>query len=158
MLLNLFFFSVDASSETIQPSTSECIIFNLDVDQYEGQYVIDTIDLTDLDLSQSIETNIKESVLGKVSDIMDEQLTCTICSELFVKATTLSCMHTFCHHCIKMWNKKRKDCPICRKPVMSMIRSLVLDNFIESMIENLPTELKNRRMEIIQEREGKGFF
>lgn len=130
----------------------------MDVDQYEGEYVIDTIDLTDLDLSQRIETNIKESVLGKVSDIMDEQLTCTICSELFVKAMTLSCMHTFCHYCIKMWNKKRKDCPICRKPVMSMIRSLVLDNFIESMIENLPTELKNRRMEIIQEREGKGFF
>lgn len=36
-----------------------------------------------------------------------------------------------------------------------MNRSLVLDNFIESMIENLPTELKNRRKEIIEERKGK---
>lgn len=109
------------------------------------------------DISQNI-LETKENILGKVSDIMDEQLTCTICSELFVKATTLSCAHTFCHYCIKTWNKKRKDCPVCRKPVVSMIRSLVLDNFIESMIENLPTELKNRRKELIQEREGKGFF
>lgn len=119
--------------------------------------IIDTIDLTTLS-ENILETNIKENVLGKVSNIMDEQLTCTICSELFVKATTLSCTHTFCHHCIKMWNKKRKDCPVCRKPVTSMIKSLVLDNFIESMIENLPIDLKNRRQEIIKEREGKKFF
>jgi len=149
----LVFFSVN-SCQTVA-STSDCIFFNLN-DQYEvPEYeIIDTIDLTAL--SQNIlETNIKENVLGKVSDIMDEQLTCSICSELFVKATTLNCTHTFCHHCITSWNKRRKDCPVCRKPVISMIRSLVLDNFIESMIDNLPTELKNKRKEIIQEREGK---
>lgn len=145
-------------NETVA-STSDCIFLNLEGDQYEIPefQIIDTIDLTEL--SQNIlETNIKESVLGKVSNIMDEQLTCAICSELFVKAVTLNCAHTFCHHCIKLWNKKRKDCPVCRKPVISMIRSLVLDNFIESMIENLPIELKNKRKEIIQEREGKRFF
>lgn len=86
---------------------------------------------------------------------MDEQLTCSICSELFVRATTLNCTHTFCYHCIHMWNKKGRDCPVCRKSIISMNRSLVLDNFIESMIENLPTELKERRREIIEERKGK---
>jgi len=122
-----------------------------EVPQYE---IIDTIDLTEI--SQNIlETSINENILGKVSNIMDEQLTCAICSELFIKATTLNCTHTFCHHCINSWNKKQKSCPVCRKPVISMIRSLVLDNFIESMIDNLPIELKNRRKEIIQEREGK---
>lgn len=146
------FFSVNTSGETVA-STSEYIFLNLNGDQFEVPQIIDTIDLTEL--SQNIlETNIKDNVLGKVSDIMDEQLTCSICSELFVKATTLSCAHTFCHHCIKSWNRRRRDCPVCRKPVLSMIRSLVLDNFIESMIDNLPTELKNRRKEIIQEREG----
>ncbi|XP_011686572.1 PREDICTED: E3 ubiquitin-protein ligase RNF8-B-like isoform X3 [Wasmannia auropunctata] len=142
------------ADETVA-STSECIFVNLNGDQYEvPQYeIIDTIDLTEL--SQNIlETNIKESVLGKVSDIMDEQLTCSICSELFVNATTLNCAHTFCHHCIKSWNRRRKDCPVCRKPVISMIRSLVLDNFIESMIDNLPPELKNKRKELIQERQA----
>ncbi|KYN34316.1 E3 ubiquitin-protein ligase RNF8-B [Trachymyrmex septentrionalis] len=134
-------------------STSECIFLNLNGDQFEvPQYeIIDTIDLTEIN-QNILETNINENILGKVSNIMDEQLTCAICSELFIKATTLNCAHTFCHHCINSWNKKQKNCPVCRKPVISMIRSLVLDNFIESMIDNLPTELKNRRKEIIQDR------
>lgn len=119
--------------------------------------IIDTIDLTGY--SQNIvETNTKENIFGKVSDIMDEQLTCSICSELFVKATTLNCTHTFCQHCINMWCKKQRKCPVCRKPTISMNRSLVLDNFIESMIENLPAELKNRRKELMDERAGEKCF
>lgn len=94
-------------------------------------------------------------MFDKINDIMDEQLTCTICSELFVKATTLNCMHTFCQHCINVWNKKRKECPICRAPVLSMNRSIVLDNFIESMLENLPIRFKERRKEILKERQGR---
>lgn len=126
----------------------------MNVDQSSEYHILDTIDLTEF--SQNvIETNTKENVLGKVSDIMDEQLTCSICSELFVRATTLNCTHTFCDHCIRMWNKKRRDCPVCRKSIISMNRSLVLDNFIESMIENLPTEFKSKRKEIVEERKGK---
>lgn len=102
-----------------------------------------------------MESNMKENVLEKVSGIMDDQLTCSICSELFVKASTLNCTHTFCRHCISQWYKKRRDCPVCRKPIISMNTSLALDNFIESMIENLPTDLKNRRKELVQERKGK---
>jgi len=126
------------------------------LDETSALNVIDTIDLTEF--SQNVvETNTKENVFEKVSNIMDEQLTCSICSELFVKATTLNCTHTFCHHCINMWSKKQKKCPVCRKSIISMNRSLVLDNFIESMIENLPAELKNRRKEIIEERKGKKY-
>lgn len=139
-----------------EPSSSDnCIFVELvDMNQPQGFHLLDTIDLTGF--SQSIETNTKEGVLGKVSDIMDEQLTCSICSELFVSATTLNCMHTFCHHCINAWCKKRRDCPVCRKPVTSMNRSLVLDNFIESMIENLTAEQQKKRKELLKERKGEG--
>ncbi|XP_006624252.1 E3 ubiquitin-protein ligase RNF8-like isoform X1 [Apis dorsata] len=115
--------------------------------------IIDTIDLT---IPTQVVSKIdeKESVLNKINDIMDEQLTCTICSELFVKATTLNCMHTFCQHCINVWNKKRKECPICRASVSSMNRSIVLDNFIESMLKNLPIQFKERRKEILEERQA----
>lgn len=98
--------------------------------------------------------NTKEGVFEKVSGIMDEQLTCSICSELFIKATTLNCTHTFCHHCINLWCRKRRECPVCRKPVVSMNQSLVLDNFIESMIENLPVEQQSKRKELLLERKG----
>ncbi|XP_076476748.1 uncharacterized protein LOC117155859 [Bombus vancouverensis nearcticus] len=114
---------------------------------------IDTIDLTNI-TQLTINTEEEESVLNKVNDIMDDQLTCSICSELFVKATTLNCMHTFCHHCIHLWIKKQKECPVCRAPVSSMNISIAIDNFIESILENLSTQLKERRIRIIKERQA----
>lgn len=52
--------------------------------------------------------------IAEVGEIMESELQCSICAELFVSATTLNCSHTFCKYCISMWKKKKKDCPICR--------------------------------------------
>lgn len=143
---------LNANTSTITNAMDNCIFVEF-VDESSAYNIIDTIDLTEF--SQNIiEPNTKENVLEKVSGIMDEQLTCSICSELFVKATTLNCTHTFCHYCINMWFQKQRKCPVCRKSIISMNKSLVLDNFIESMIENLPTELKSRRKELLEERTG----
>lgn len=134
-------------------TTDNCIFLEI-VNDPSAFPILDTIDLT-VDSQLNIGNQQKESVLSKVNDIMDEQLTCSICSELFVKATTLNCMHTFCQHCIISWHKKKKECPVCRAKVASMNRSIVLDNFIESMLENLPTQSKDKRKELIEERRRK---
>lgn len=133
-------------------TTNNCIFLEIVNDPSSEFQIIDTIDLTGA-TQLTVVNEEKESVLNKVNDIMDEQLTCSICSELFVKAITLNCMHTFCQHCIKSWNKRKKECPVCRSSVSSMNRSIVLDNFIESMLENLPTRFKERRKELLEERQ-----
>ncbi|XP_076297643.1 uncharacterized protein LOC143217347 [Lasioglossum baleicum] len=149
----------EARAETIQNNAAgpsefaddSCIVLEIINDPTDLQ-ILDTIDLT-ISTQNILNTQQeKETVIDKVSDIMDEQLTCSICSELFVRATTLNCMHTFCQHCIATWNRKKKECPVCRAPVASMNRSIVLDNFIESMLENLPTHYKERRKELVEER------
>lgn len=59
--------------------------------------------------------------------------------------------------CIGSWlskKKDKKDCPICRAPFTQQSRSLVLDNFIDRMVENLSEDLKRRRKEIVDERKG----
>ena len=132
--------------------SDSCIFLEI-MDNPSEYQIIDTIDLTNT-TQLTINTEEEESVLNKVNDIMDEQLTCSICSELFVKATTLNCMHTFCHHCIHLWIKKKKECPVCRALISSMNISIAIDNFIESILENLSTQLKERRTRIIKERQG----
>ncbi|CAL7934236.1 unnamed protein product [Xylocopa violacea] len=135
-------------------NTNESCIFLEIMNNTSEFQIIDTIDLTATS-QLTVDIQEQESVLNKVNDIMDEQLTCTICSELFVKATTLNCMHTFCHHCINSWYRKKKECPVCRTRISSMNRSIVLDNFIESMLENVSTRFKERRKEVVAERKAK---
>ncbi|KAG7213739.1 hypothetical protein KM043_002971 [Ampulex compressa] len=134
-------------------SIDSCIFVNVSktVDSTRLE-ILDTIDLTGP--SQANVDSVKDcSVIGKVYDIMEEQLTCSICSELFVKATTLNCMHTFCEYCIILWNNTSKICPVCRAPVVCMNRSLVLDNFIGSMMDSLPLYVMYRRKQLLQERQ-----
>lgn len=93
---------------------------------------------------------VEESKKG-VIDSMQEELTCVICQELFVAAHTLSCAHSFCECCIKEWMKsnKRKDCPICRKTITAEpVRSLVLDNAIDKMVEKMDDSTKEERRKL----------
>ncbi|XP_017877887.1 E3 ubiquitin-protein ligase rnf8-like [Ceratina calcarata] len=149
----------EAVQETIEnniagPSYADpndsCILLEV-VDNAPQYRIIDEIDLTDVSQLITVDDQ-QENIVNKISNIMDDQLTCSICSELFVKATTLACMHTYCQYCIKCWMKKKKICAVCRAPITSMTRSIVIDNFIDSMLENLPIQFKERRKEILKER------
>jgi hypothetical protein len=118
------------------------------------------IDLTNGvdDTYLNLENCQNDAVLNKVNDIMDEQLTCSICSELFIRAMTLNCMHTFCRFCIDSWIKRRKECPNCRTSIVSMTRSLVLDNFIDKMLESLTPEQMQKRKQLIEDRTSNYFY
>ncbi|XP_053160748.1 E3 ubiquitin-protein ligase RNF8 isoform X2 [Hemicordylus capensis] len=96
----------------------------------------------------------KEEALSQMNDVLENELQCTICSEHFIEAVTLNCAHSFCSYCIKEWMKRKLECPICRGAIFSKTRSLVLDNCIDRMVENLDDETKHRRLSLIKERKG----
>jgi len=54
---------------------------------------------------------------------IEEEITCSICSELFTDPKTLPCLHTFCKQCIEQSIKSIKEiavvacCPLCRAPL-----------------------------------------
>ena len=71
-----------------------------------------------------------------------------------IQATTLNCTHSFCAFCIDEWMKRKKNCPVCRTPVTSQARAIVLDSYIEKMVSCFSDEMKERREQIIKERKG----
>ncbi|KAF6365207.1 ring finger protein 8 [Rhinolophus ferrumequinum] len=72
-----------------------------------------------------------------------------------IKAVTLNCAHSFCSYCISEWMKRKIECPICRKDIKFKTHSLVLDSCISKMVDNLSSEVKDRRMALIGERKAK---
>ncbi|XP_067274348.1 E3 ubiquitin-protein ligase rnf8 isoform X2 [Pseudorasbora parva] len=96
----------------------------------------------------------KEEVVTQMTEVLESELQCSICSELFIEAVTLNCAHSFCQHCIREWRKRKDKCPMCWQTITSQTRSLVLDNCIDRMVENLSAEMRERRLCLINERKG----
>lgn len=91
-------------------------------------------------------------VVGAIEDIVEKELQCGICSELYVSATSLNCAHVYCSYCIDQWKKKRNECPVCRMPILTETRSIVIDSAIDAIVGTLSEEVKKRRQELIQQR------
>lgn len=137
-------------------ANKDCYLYKVsDEDGNTKLQVMETVDLTN---ENAPSTSKKSTEVGsKIMSAMDDAFTCSICQELFVMATTLNCTHTFCAHCIRTWRKKQHDCPICRSTITAMNRALVLDNFIDEAVSNLPEDERKKRQELLTERRGTVF-
>ena len=49
-----------------------------------------------------------------------QDITCSICTNLFIQPFSISCGHTFCKTCITRWIKQRKICPICNSKIIKL--------------------------------------
>ncbi|GJQ75384.1 putative E3 ubiquitin-protein ligase [Trypoxylus dichotomus] len=81
---------------------------------------------------------------------IENELRCSICRELFIKATTLNCSHSFCTYCIKEWYQNDKKCPKCRMKITTANPTIILDNFIGKILESAPDNVRKHRDEIIK--------
>ncbi len=72
-----------------------------------------------------------------------------------LQATSLNCSHSYCELCIEQWMEVKKECPVCRAPITSHLRSIVLDSYIDKMVEHLSDEMKTKRKDLVAERKGK---
>ena len=73
---------------------------------------------------------------------IEEEITCSICGDLFTDPKTIPCLHTFCKQCIEKSiesNKKMASivcCPLCRTPLARDDISSVPTNFtINRLVE-----------------------
>lgn len=80
--------------------------------------------------------------------MLEEELTCTVCYEIFKDPVVLKCSHSFCQGCLQQfWNKKKakRECPICRRtcsltePTVSLALKNVSDTFLREQVHRMAT-------------------
>ncbi|XP_071394848.1 E3 ubiquitin-protein ligase TRIM39-like [Centroberyx affinis] len=73
-----------------------------------------------------------------MSSISEENLSCSVCHDIFKDPVLLSCSHSFCKACLQSWwtEKQIHDCPICkrRSSRTEPTVSLVLKNLCEAFL------------------------
>lgn len=79
------------------------------------------------------------AVSSRSGSVLEEELSCAVCCEIFKDPVVLKCSHSFCRACLQQfWNKKkaRRECPICRRkcsltePTVSLALKNVADSFL----------------------------
>lgn len=80
--------------------------------------------------------------------MLEEDLTCTVCYEIFKDPVVLKCSHSFCQGCLQQfWNKKKakRECPMCRRtcsltePTVSLALKNVANTFLREQVHRTAT-------------------
>lgn len=72
--------------------------------------------------------------------VVEDQLSCPVCCEIFADPVVLRCSHSFCRTCLnEFWTKKpaKRECPVCRRrcSLTEPTVSLVLKNVCETLVQ-----------------------
>lgn len=80
------------------------------------------------------------AVSSRSGSMLEEELSCPVCCDIFREPVVLKCSHSFCRACLQQfWNKKkaRRECPVCRRkcsltePTVSLALKNVADSFLK---------------------------
>ncbi|KAJ8275483.1 hypothetical protein COCON_G00072350 [Conger conger] len=73
------------------------------------------------------------------SSLLEEDLSCPVCSEIFRDPVVLSCSHSFCKACLQQyWDQKgSQECPVCRRrsSMEHPLNNLSLKNTCEAFLK-----------------------
>ncbi|XP_034394513.1 E3 ubiquitin-protein ligase TRIM39 isoform X1 [Cyclopterus lumpus] len=98
-------------------------------------------------VASALRPRAMSSRTGRTGSMLEEDLSCPVCCEIFKDPVVLKCSHSFCRACLqKFWNKKkaRRECPICRRkcsltePTVSLALKNVADTFLREQDRRTP--------------------
>ncbi|KAJ8248110.1 hypothetical protein GJAV_G00238410 [Gymnothorax javanicus] len=71
--------------------------------------------------------------------IPEEEISCSVCCDVFKEPVILKCSHSFCRECLKQYweEKSSRECPICRTKasIEEPPANLALRNIVESFLK-----------------------
>lgn len=78
-------------------------------------------------------------VSARSGSVLEEELSCPVCCEIFREPVVLKCSHSFCKACLhQFWSKRTsaRECPVCRRrcsltePPVSLALKNVAETFL----------------------------
>ncbi|KAK7938411.1 hypothetical protein WMY93_001737 [Mugilogobius chulae] len=88
---------------------------------------------------------------------LEEDLTCSICDDLFKHPVVLSCSHSFCKVCLENWWKDKpiKTCPVCKQtsshdPPLNLVLKNLVQTFAEQKDQAAAEHLCSLHSEILR--------
>ncbi|KAI4889082.1 hypothetical protein NFI96_004229, partial [Prochilodus magdalenae] len=82
--------------------------------------------------------------MASVSSLLEEDLICCVCCDIYRDPVVLLCSHSVCRSCLQtFWKSKgSRECPVCRKEFRraKLPRNLVLKNVCEAFLESRSQE------------------
>nr|XP_023678029.1 tripartite motif-containing protein 35-like isoform X4 [Paramormyrops kingsleyae] len=74
------------------------------------------------------------------SSVLEEELTCPVCYEIYRDPVVLKCSHSFCKVCLQQyWGEKgSRECPVCRRRASmdGLLPNLALKNTCEAFLQD----------------------
>ncbi|MGH0154554.1 UNVERIFIED_CONTAM: hypothetical protein FKN15_027402 [Acipenser sinensis] len=73
------------------------------------------------------------------TSLLEADLSCAVCCEIFKDPVTLHCNHSFCKACLDQWwkEKRARECPVCwrRSSMEELPLNFALRNIVESFLK-----------------------
>lgn len=94
-----------------------------------------------------------EHVQKNVLELLENDLCCAICREIYINPVILNCSHSFCKFCLNAWLAKHDQCPSCRIDTIFHAENLALRDIVSKMVVKMPAQYQEARVEAVKARE-----
>lgn len=87
----------------------------------------------------------RNAVNQDIQNMLENELYCAICREIYIDPLILNCAHSFCKFCLNQWLSKRVGCPSCRMVVVFQTENLALKDIVDKMMKTSSQEFQLKR-------------
>lgn len=103
-------------------------------------------------MSANVEQPKSSQLQKNIQEILETDLSCAICQDIYINPLILNCSHSFCKFCIYRWLTKNTGCPQCRIEIAFQAESVTLRNVINRMIQKTSSHFQTSRDTAVKQR------
>merc|ERR1719510_2923008 len=93
-----------------------------------------------------------ENIIENLQELLEKQLQCAICNEVYVNTVAVKCGYMFCEGCMSTWMETKRSCPLCRTRVTETFLCKAIDSYVSKFVETFASKgYQNSRKALIDQ-------